>query len=64
MRTIRSTPDRVGLYRKLGFAEVAVQVLIAQPGGYVAMPDRTMWRALRPGASWPAGDVTVRSLPF
>ena len=57
-------PDRVGLYRKFGFAEVSSAVTVEQPGGDVEMPMRTMWRALRAGATWPEGNVAVRGLPF
>lgn len=57
-------PDRAGLYRKFGFAEVESSVTVEQADGPVAMTMRTMWRALRPGARWPDGDVAVRGLPF
>lgn len=57
-------PDRVGLYRRLGFAEVDDRVLVRQPGGYEPMAQRTMWRALAAGAVWPDGRVVVHSLPF
>jgi GNAT superfamily N-acetyltransferase len=57
-------PDRVGLYRRLGFVEVADEVRVGQPVGDAAMPLRTMWRALREGAQWPAGPVDVLGLPF
>jgi predicted N-acetyltransferase YhbS len=57
-------PDRVGLYRRLGFAEVTAEVRVRQPDGYATMPMRTMWRALRDGAQWPDGPVTLQSLPF
>lgn len=57
-------PDRAGLYRKLGFAELDTKVTVEQPDGAVEMTMRTMWRALRPGATWPAGSVAVRSMPF
>jgi predicted GNAT family N-acyltransferase len=56
--------DRVGLYRKLGFVEVEYPVTVEQPDGPVEMTMRTMWRALRPGALWPDGSVSVCSLPF
>ena len=57
-------PDRMGLYRKFGFAEVTAPVSVEQPSGPVKMTMRTMWRALRPGATWPGGSVAVRGLPF
>ena len=56
--------DRAGLYRKLGFAEVSEEVVVRQPVGYAPMPQRTMWRPLRPNACWPPGSVVVHSLPF
>jgi predicted N-acetyltransferase YhbS len=56
--------DRVGLYLKLGFAEVRSRVLVAQPGGMSAMPNRTMWSALSPGVTWPSGELVIDSLPF
>jgi predicted N-acetyltransferase YhbS len=56
--------DRAGLYRKLGFSEVTDPVLVAQEVGYAPMPQRTMWRALVDGVSWPPGRVRVESLPF
>ena len=56
--------DRMGLYRRLGFDEVRAEVLVASNAGQVAMPMRTMWRALRSGAAWPDGRVAVQSLPF
>jgi predicted N-acetyltransferase YhbS len=56
--------DRMGLYRRLGFDEVRAEVLVASSAGQVTMPMRTMWRALRPGATWPDGRVALQSLPF
>jgi hypothetical protein len=57
--------DRAGLYRKLGFTEIADEVRVQQPGAaYVRMDQLAMWRALRPGAAWPPGAVTLHSLPF
>ena len=57
--------DRRGLYAKLGFAVVDAEVHVEQPdAGLVAIALCTMWRALRPGARWPDGPVTLRGLPF
>jgi predicted N-acetyltransferase YhbS len=56
--------DRVELYRRLRFAVVDAEVLVWSGGGDVAMPMRTMWRALRSGATWPDGRVAVQSQPF
>ncbi len=57
-------PDRAGLYRSLGFAEISYPVLVEQPGGYELMTQRTMWRPVTAGAQWPGGRVTVHGLPF
>ncbi|HWX74862.1 MAG TPA: GNAT family N-acetyltransferase [Solirubrobacteraceae bacterium] len=54
----------VGMYEKLGFAEIDAPVWADQPGGAVEMPLSAMWRPLRAGARWPAGRVRVRGLPF
>jgi predicted N-acetyltransferase YhbS len=56
--------DRAGLYRRLGFVEVADRVLVQQPGGRAPMPQRTMWIALDDAATWPRGEVIVHGLPF
>jgi predicted GNAT family N-acyltransferase len=56
--------SRTGLYRRLGFVEVEGEVRVQQPTGYERMPLRTMWRALRPAAVWPPGELTLHSLPF
>lgn len=57
-------PDRAGLYRRLGFIEIASPVLVAQPHAYEPMTQRTMWHALTSGRVWPEGRVLVHSLPF
>ena len=50
--------DRMGLYIRFGFAEVAAEVLVEHDGGQLAMPMHAMWLALlgreRPGqpARW------------
>jgi predicted N-acetyltransferase YhbS len=56
--------NRMGLYRKVGFAEVDARVTVKQSAGYANMHQRTMWRALREGAEWPPGIVLLHSLPF
>lgn len=56
--------DRMELYRRFGFEAVADEVLVDHAGGQIVMPMRTMSRALRPGAAWPAGRVVLHSLPF
>ncbi|MFI6843314.1 GNAT family N-acetyltransferase [Kitasatospora sp. NBC_00085] len=58
-------PQVSGLYRKLGFRELAGDVHVEQPGGrVVVMPVRTMWTPLHQGAEWPEGPVRLRSLPM
>jgi predicted GNAT family N-acyltransferase len=70
---LRLGPDRamifsdqplVALYARRGYAALTDEVYVDQPAGRVAMPLTTMWRALRPGATWPAGRVDVHGLPF
>ncbi|MGZ4561435.1 MAG: hypothetical protein ACXVXJ_10805 [Mycobacteriaceae bacterium] len=56
--------NKVALYERFGFALVRGRVSVQQPRGTVTLPQRTMWRALKAGASWPPGDVEVLSLPF
>jgi hypothetical protein len=56
--------DRAGLYERLGFEHVARPVLVEQEDTHEQMPMCTMWSALREGTSWPAGRLTVHSLPF
>lgn len=56
--------DRAGLYERLGFATIPPPVTVEQPGGSAEITERTMWRGLRLGVSWPDGPVAVRSLPF
>ena len=56
--------DRVDLYRRFGFDEVTDEVRVRHGDREVRMPMRTMWRALRPGASWPPGPVRLDGPPF
>ena len=56
--------DRVGLYARLGFVEIAEPVSVQQPEGFETMPMRTMWRVLHVGAQWPHGPVRVYGFPF
>jgi predicted N-acetyltransferase YhbS len=56
--------DRMDLYRRFGFDEVRSRVLVDGRRGQVEMPMQTMWRALRPGATWPQGAVVVHGRPF
>jgi GNAT superfamily N-acetyltransferase len=57
-------PSRAGLYRRLGFSRIPPPVCVEQPDGIAEMPLHTMWHPLAPGATWPAGPVVLRSLPF
>jgi predicted N-acetyltransferase YhbS len=57
-------PDRMGLYERLGFAAIDETVRVKQPGGYEPLAQRTMWRALAPGATWPSGAPVIHTLPF
>lgn len=57
-------PDRAGLYRRHGFAEVPRPVLVDQPSGQIEMPMVTMWRPLREDVNLPAGPVKINGLPF
>jgi predicted N-acetyltransferase YhbS len=56
--------DRMELYRRIGFELVRDEVRVDSGRGQVAMPMRTMWRALHAGATWPDGRVTFQSRPF
>jgi GNAT superfamily N-acetyltransferase len=54
-----------GLYASFGFAEIDAPVVAAQPEGReCVMPPPAMWRPLREGVTWPAGDVRLPGLPF
>jgi predicted N-acetyltransferase YhbS len=56
--------SRSGLYDRLGFARIIAPVRVMQPDGLAAMPEVTMWRALRDGAAFPRGELTLLDLPF
>jgi predicted GNAT family N-acyltransferase len=56
--------NRVGLYVRHGFLELAPPVLVSQPDGFAEIPLVTMWRALRDGVDPPQGPIRVLSLPF
>jgi GNAT superfamily N-acetyltransferase len=57
-------PANVGLYAKFGFELIEEPVWVAQPGGPVEMPLRTMWKPLTPAANWPAGKIELLGQPF
>jgi predicted N-acetyltransferase YhbS len=56
--------DRVGLYLRHGFVEIAPPVLVGQPAGPVEIPMVAMWRPLHDGVALPEGRVSLRGLPF
>jgi predicted N-acetyltransferase YhbS len=58
------TPENVALYSRFGFSEIAAPVTVEQPGDETQLLAGAMWRPLREGATWPAGDVYVPGLPF
>jgi predicted N-acetyltransferase YhbS len=51
-------------YARFGFQPIAARVTAEQPGGTVDMGEVAMWRPLRPGATWPDGEIRVPGLPF
>jgi hypothetical protein len=57
-------PQLVPIYGRLGFEEIDAAVAAEQPTGPVEVPMRAMWRALRPGVTWPSGPVRLLGLPF
>lgn len=57
-------PAKIGLYAKFGFQLIEEPVWVAQPGGSIEMPLRTMWKALTPAAAWPAGKIELLDEPF
>jgi predicted N-acetyltransferase YhbS len=57
-------PANIGLYVKFGFQLIEEPVWVAQPGGLMEMPLRTMWKALTPTAAWPAGKIELLDEPF
>jgi GNAT superfamily N-acetyltransferase len=54
----------VALYQRFGFEAITAPVTVDQPGGERQLLMGAMWRPLRDGVSWPAGDVRVLGLPF
>jgi GNAT superfamily N-acetyltransferase len=57
-------PHLLAFYRQLGFQEIAEPVWAQQPGGSVRMPMPAMWRPLREGVAWPAGELCLDGEPF
>ncbi|MEU7074992.1 GNAT family N-acetyltransferase [Streptomyces narbonensis] len=58
-------PPLEGLYRRLGWHGLDVDVLVEQPESrLVVMPLRTMVIPLRGDATWPSGPVRLLSLPM
>lgn len=52
------------LYGEFGFEQVADPVWVEQPGGRVLMPMGAMWKGLREGVGWPAGELYLDGEPF
>jgi predicted N-acetyltransferase YhbS len=52
------------IYARFGFEQIEAPVTVEQPSGPYVMPMPTMWKPLRAGVTWPAGDVKVPGLPF
>jgi predicted N-acetyltransferase YhbS len=52
--------QRARMYERFGFVEVHAPVV----AGGQRMRERFMWHALRAGATWPQGPVTLPQLPF
>jgi predicted N-acetyltransferase YhbS len=52
------------IYARFGFEQITAPVTVEQSAGPYVMPIPTMWKPLRAGATWPAGDVRVPGLPF
>ncbi len=57
-------PHLMPFYGQLRFEEIAEPVWAQQPDGSVRMPMRAMWRPLREGVAWPAGEVYLDGEPF
>jgi GNAT superfamily N-acetyltransferase len=57
-------PANIGLYAKFGFQLIEEPVWVAQPGGMIEMPLRTMWKGLTPAADWPEGKIELLDGPF
>ncbi|WP_411089590.1 GNAT family N-acetyltransferase [Streptomyces sp. 061-3] len=57
-------PDRLPLYRQMGWMPLDGEIRVEQPIGSVTMPLRGMWTPLRDGAWWPSGPVHVLSWPM
>ncbi|MBE8471227.1 GNAT family N-acetyltransferase [Streptomyces sp. 3R004] len=58
-------PDRMPLYRRLGWRESTDGMRVEQPGeAVVDHPLHTMWLPLAEDAVWPAGRARLHSLPM
>ncbi|WP_346090114.1 GNAT family N-acetyltransferase [Streptomyces erythrogriseus] len=57
-------PDRVPVYRKMGWTPLPTDVVVQQPGGNLTMPLPTMWTSLGAAVPWPPGAVRLLSLPM
>jgi D-alanyl-D-alanine dipeptidase len=57
-------PDRVPLYRRLGWRVLEGGMRVEQPGGVIDHPLHSMWIPLADDAVWPAGAARLHSLPM
>lgn len=57
-------PDRMPVYRKMGWTPLPTDVTVQQPGGNLTMPLPAMWTSLGAAAPWPCGAVRLLSLPM
>ncbi|MCT9075700.1 GNAT family N-acetyltransferase [Streptomyces fulvoviolaceus] len=57
-------PDRMPLYRKLGWRALDGSMQVEQPDGPVGTPLRPMWIPLVEGSVWPPGPARLLSLPM
>ncbi|GAA0541922.1 GNAT family N-acetyltransferase [Streptomyces antimycoticus] len=57
-------PDRVPLYRRLGWNPLVHKISIEQPEEIITMPLPGMWKSLYNDARWPQGPVRLLSLPM
>lgn len=57
-------PDRMPVYRKMGWTPLPTDVTVQQPGGNLTMPLPAMWTSLGTAVPWPPGAVRLLSLPM
>ncbi|GAA1414874.1 hypothetical protein GCM10009601_03530 [Streptomyces thermospinosisporus] len=57
-------PDRVSVYRRMGWDPLPTDVTAEQPDGELTMPLPAMWTSLGGAEKWPPGPVRLLSLPM